>query len=235
MGSRSLFILVVLLISLSLGSSFVVADKEPNDDFQQAEPIGEGEYEGDVEWLGDDENDYYALMVPGKKDLVVWMKCVDSTYMVMSSYDEDMVENSLSCIFIFLSEEGESEEQSWYNDADESKILFLEIHGRGSYEFTIEYTDETASQEEERTVILTGVIICIALGIIIPVLFLVAFIVGLVFFLDWRKKRKKEKELEPMQMAPPPIRGTSGSYPQRQTSHQQQYPQQRGPPQNRGW
>ena len=132
-----LVLFMVLLLLVSFNAS---ADFEPNNSFDQAESIGEGEHSGSVNVLIDND-DFYKVSIPSNTKMTVKIKKTDSGEWGISVESYDSSKKQDYAISMYVTEEGERDTDSHSNHGAESETYYLKVSGGGQYELEIVYED----------------------------------------------------------------------------------------------
>ena len=129
--------IIVIFLLIMLLPSYVLADNEPNDSFDEAESIGEGTFSGSVDSyaiINPDTADYYKITVPAYKALLIDVTCGSNSSISYTLYDGNRqevdytyVENSETSVLWF---DGKSNQQY---------TAYLKIEDTGDYTFTVEF------------------------------------------------------------------------------------------------
>ena len=186
-----LFIMLFLIGIACIWVPNASADSENNDSFDTAETVGEGTVTGSVSISGvsDSDEDYYKVEVPEGKDLEVTVEKTDSDdgIITVNSYDSSRSDMYVLGIYMTLSNEGETDTESWYNSEGEDTYLYLHLSGDGEYSMTVDITSET---EEAVEGLLAGCGIGLAGIACGGILFLVIIIVIIIVIVKLVKKKK---------------------------------------------
>ena len=131
---------VLFLAVLLFVSSNATADFEPNNSFDQAESIGEGDHSGSVNLLVDND-DFYKVTIPSNTKMTVKIKKTDSGEWGISVESYDSTKKQDYAISMYVSEEGERDTDTHSNYDQDSETYYLKVSGGGTYEIEIEYED----------------------------------------------------------------------------------------------
>jgi hypothetical protein len=133
-------LVLVLLLLVSFNAS---ADYEPNDSFDSAETVGAGTHSGSVNILTDND-DFYEVTISSNTRMTVEIEKTDSSEWGISveSYDPNRKQDY--AISIFVTEQGEKDDDRHSNYGDSSEKYYLKVSGGGSYKLTIDFEDNVA-------------------------------------------------------------------------------------------
>ncbi len=92
---------------------------------------------------------------------------------------------------MWISDKGEVETEEWHNYDDDEAIMYIEVSGSGSYEMKININNDAQDEEKEKNMIISGAIICIVAGIMIPFLVIGGAILAIVLVISHFKKKKQ--------------------------------------------
>jgi hypothetical protein len=136
----ALFLVVLFLVSFNA----TAADYEPNNSFESAETVGSGSHSGSVDILTDND-DFYKVTIGGDTRMTIELEKTDSSEWGISvkSYDTNRKEDY--SIVMFVSEQGEKDDDRLNNYGDSSETYYLKVSGGGSYEFIIDFEDSSIS------------------------------------------------------------------------------------------
>lgn len=187
-------------------------DKEPNNDFEHAEKIGEGTVDGEVDAAQSGQLtdvDYYKVTVPAHATLRVTLRYTGSPKIYeLRIYDSDgnnlTFSNGKERLSLYLADKVTGE---WRNSDDTDEDVYINVSGDGKYELTIEIN----RNNDANNYFWTGVYCLVVIIIIIVVV-----VIAVVLYIRNRKRHQATQQYFPQY---PPQE--SQQYPPQQ---QNQYP-----------
>ena len=175
------FTLAVSLTSITgSGEASVISEHEPNDSFFEAERIGEGTVSGQISirsysYGDEDKNDtdIFVISVPARKllKLSIERKAENGYAVFVNAFDEDL--ERIEDFWLFGQPTGEEMEEEWFNEAESSSDIYLNLSGEGTYRLTVDLENDfqmaffSSLSAYSLVVLLIGVMIGLIIGLLL--------------------------------------------------------------------
>lgn len=125
---------IMVLTLLITAGGVVLADTDTNDDFDNAEQVGEGTFSGTVSSGLSTDDDYYKISVPAEKSVLVTVTSGSDADISLTLYDGNRVEQDS-----VASTKGEMNYLFYDGKSSTSYTVYLYFSGDGDYTFTVEF------------------------------------------------------------------------------------------------
>ncbi|MCU0798984.1 MAG: hypothetical protein MUC62_04875 [Candidatus Thermoplasmatota archaeon] len=182
--------------SLDVKTVYVPPVQDAHSSRETAMEVDEGTYAGNVTSGGlfeEGDTDYFHTLVPPGMELVVTLELVKArpgSFLSMITLEGESADNEPFSMLLMLSDEGEVQKGTWFNEDPNSHVgFYLIISGDGDYSLEVSLEDPL-EDDVERTfdVICYGSLITCGLGIVIATSVLVTLIVVSMM----KKKRRND-------------------------------------------
>ncbi len=168
-----IFIIVIFsLLLFLLPGQYVIADKEPNNAFQDTEIIDEGRVKGTVYIGFIEDKDYYSIKMPEKGNIIIKVFLKDTGNIFLQLYDGK--NSKIDDMYAEVDPANKISTLLWEKENDVDEIVAVVI-GTGEYELEIEYTyqDGPSNIITGRTISL--IVIFILIGSLLLVITIIFF------------------------------------------------------------